>query len=283
VSSADRAAVAEELTVLSAPGAPLHRDSTDCTEYRYSPADRRRVRLHRDFIERYLSRQNPRRDGRSCIVSAGPPGAGKSSFLLAHISGLAEYRVIDADVVKDYLIEQALIDGIYEYLMVGQLADGYPVAPRELAALVHLESVKLADQIRRIAISRKENVVIEGTLTWQGQGPRIFRELADAEYLDVEVYGIDVDAHVAQEQALNRWWDGRRAWIAGADSLGGRFTPSDAINICYPAPGESLCITHARQFIDVAQSGEIPYVHVTILGRQSSGVVEVREEAFYRQ
>lgn len=280
---AQRDTVAEELTVLSASGGPLHRDSPDCTEYRYLPADRNRARLHRDLIDRYLSRQNPRRDGRSCVVSAGPPGSGKSAFLLAHVAGLAEYRTIDADVVKDYLIEQALIEGIYEYLLVGNLADGYPVAPRELASLVHLESVKLADQIRRIAISRKENIVIEGTLTWHGQGPTIYRELAAAEYLDVEVYGIDVAAHIAQEQALNRWWDGRRAWIAGTDPLGGRFTPADAINICYPTPGQSLCTTHAKQFIDSAQSGEIPYVHVSILGRQPSGVMEVREEAFYRQ
>ncbi|QZA19929.1 zeta toxin family protein [Mycobacterium malmoense] len=154
---------------------------------------------------------------------------------------------------------------------------------RELAGLVHVESVRLADQIRRMCISRKENVVIEGTLTWNGQGPRIFRELADSEYTDVEVYGVDIEAAAAREQALIRWWQGRLDWVTGADQLGGRFTPADAIDICYTRAGQSICTAHALQFIDTAQSGEIPYVHVTILRRQTTGALEVAEERFYRQ
>jgi hypothetical protein len=69
--------------------------------------------------------------------------------------------------------------------------------------------VKLADQIRRICVERKENIVIEGTLTWAGQGPRIFRELADSEYVDVQVYGVDVDAATAHRQAVDHWWTER--------------------------------------------------------------------------
>jgi hypothetical protein len=45
-------------------------------------------------------------------------------------------------------------DGIYDNLLAEILADGYALAPRELAGLVHVESVKLADQIRRIRINR---------------------------------------------------------------------------------------------------------------------------------
>jgi hypothetical protein len=37
------------------------------------------------------------------------------------------------------------------------------------------------------------------------------------------------------------------------------------------------------QFIDTAQSGEIPYVHVTILRKQTIGALEVADERFYRQ
>jgi hypothetical protein len=157
------------------------------------------------------------------------------------------------------------------------------LAPRELAGLVHVESMKLADQIRRICINRKENVAIEGTLTWDGQGPRIFRELADAEYTDIEVYGVDVEAADAHERALDRWWQGQLNWTNGTDQLGGRFTPSDAIDICYPTGGQSICTTHALQFIDTAQSGEIPHVHVTILRKHTTGALEVADERFYRQ
>jgi hypothetical protein len=97
------------------------------------------------------------------------------------------------------------------------------------------------------------------------------------------VYGVDVEAADAREQALDRWWRGRLAWINGADQLGGRFTPADAIAICYPRAGQSVCTTHALQFIDTAQSGEIPYVHVTILRKQTTGALEVADERFYCQ
>jgi hypothetical protein len=277
-----RSKVAEQLSTRSAAGGPLHRDAVECTDRRYAN-DVSRAVLHKTVIDNYLARATPRRDGRSAIITAGAPGSGKSLMLRAQVADLADYRIVDADSIKDDLIEQALADGIYDDLLAEILADGYALAPRELAGLVHQESVKLADQIRRMCISRKENVAIEGTLTWDGQGPRIFRELADAEYTDIEVYGVDVDAADARKQALDRWWQGRLAWINGTDKLGGRFTPADAIDICYLTTGQSICTTHALQFIDTAQSGEIPYVHVTILRKQTIGALEVADERFYRQ
>lgn len=277
-----RAEVAQQLTLRSAPGGSLHREAAECTEYRYA-TDTSRAQMHKHLVDRYLGHGNPRRDGRSAIITAGAPGSGKTSVLSAVVPDLDEYRVIDADEIKDYLIEQALEDGIYDHLLSETLADGYPVAPRELAALVHLESVKLADQIRRLCISRKENIVVEGTLTWDGQGPKLFRELADSQYTDIEVYGVDIGQAGAHEQALARWWQGRQLWVNDADPLGGRFTPADAIDICYPRAGLSVCTTHALQFIDTAQSGEIPYVHVTILRRNAAGAVEVASERHYRQ
>ena len=280
-----RAQVAHQLTTLSAPGAPLHRDSDECTHHRYPITDTDRARFHGRTVDWYLGLQNPRHDGPTAIISAGPPAAGKTTMLHNRISDIDDYRIIDADIIKDHIIEQALTDGIYDHLLnAAPLADGHPLAPRELAALAHLESVNLADQIRRDCVSRKENVVIEGTLSWHKQGPNIFRELAENEYTDVEVYGIDIDHVTAHEQALNRWWQRRRQWIAGHDPLGGRFTPSDAIDICYPSTGgESVCTTNAKRFINTAiQSGEIPNVHVTIL-RPTTGALDVIYDRSYRQ
>lgn len=204
-------------------------------------------------------------------------------MLRAMVADLGDYRVIDADIIKDYLIEQALEDGIYDDLLDEILADGHPVAPRELATLVHLESVKLADQIRRLCTTRRENVVVEGTLTWDQQGPRIFRELADSEYTHIEVYGVDIEQGAAHEQALARWWRGRQLWVKNDDPFGGRFTPVDAIDICYPNAGTSVCTANAMQFIDTAQSHEVPHVHVTILRRRPSGALEVADERYYLQ
>ncbi|WAM19527.1 hypothetical protein [Rhodococcus sp. JS3073] len=77
------------------------------------------------------------------------PGAGKSTLPHDHIPDLDGYRSLDADVAKDHLIEQALRDGDYAEILGTELADGAPLAPRELAALVHDESTALIDQIRR--------------------------------------------------------------------------------------------------------------------------------------
>lgn len=108
-----RAKVAEQLTTRSAAGGPLHRDAAECTERRYA-TDVSRLVLHKHIVDRYLARENPRRDGRSAIITAGAPGSGKSSMLRTVVADLDDYRVIDADIIKDYLIEQAIEDGIYD-------------------------------------------------------------------------------------------------------------------------------------------------------------------------
>lgn len=281
-----RAQVAGQLTALSAPGAPLHRDSDQSTARLYPRGDIGRARFQRDTIDWYLSQANPRLGGRTAIVTAGPPGAGKTALLRARIADLDDYRIIDADIIKDHVIRQAIADGIYDRLLtMAPLADGHGLAPRELSALAHVESVRLAEAIRETCTSLKENVVIEGTLTWHLQGPKIFRELADNDYVDVEVYGIDIEQEEAHESALDRWWKLRLEWAEGQHDLGGRFTPADAIDMCYPTAGaESICTANAKNFINTAiQTGEIPHVHVTILRRAATGPIEVIYERSYLQ
>ncbi|MEU2005743.1 hypothetical protein ACH47B_30865 [Rhodococcus sp. NPDC019627] len=61
------------------------------------------------------------------------------------------------------------------------LADGHQLMPRELATLVHTESTKFLDTITEICLSRGENLVLEGTFSWSGLGPRLMRDLAYAD------------------------------------------------------------------------------------------------------
>ncbi|MDV6270976.1 hypothetical protein [Rhodococcus globerulus] len=48
----------------------------------------------------------------------------------------------------------------------------------------------LIDTIRELCLSRRENILIEGTLSWPGHGLRIMSELAAAEYTRVQIIGV---------------------------------------------------------------------------------------------
>jgi len=63
------------------------------------------------------------------LLTAGVPGAGKSSVVSQ--LGLVDegWRRLDADVVKDYLLEDLVVTGRVEDLLVRELADAHPVMP----------------------------------------------------------------------------------------------------------------------------------------------------------
>lgn len=274
-----RANVAADLNALSVKGQALHTDANHCTNTMYA-SDVGRRHFRKRVVKKYLGRSRPQL-GHLAIVTAGPPGAGKTTLLHAQVSMLTNYRILDADIVKDYLIEQALSDGIYNGLLSRQLADGHCISPRELAPLVHRESTALIDQMRQICVARGENVVIEGTLTWPGQGPQIFGELAASNYTSVEVFGVEIDLATAHAQALSRWWDGRQRWVSGTDPLGGRFMPPGFINLCYSGTAQSVCSVNALNMINLAQSGAIPNVRVRIFDRDSSGTMQQLSSTTY--
>lgn len=268
-----RSEVAAQLGALSGVDQPLHTSAEASTANRYAN-DVRRADVRKLIVGRYLDRDTPGREGRSAIITAGAPGSGKTSMLGELFPALGSYRILDADVVKDYLIERALEDGIYDDLLTYRLADGHTISPRELAALVHNESVQLIDLIRRICVARRENIVVEATLSWEHHGPRLFGELASAGYASLDVLGVDVAPSVAHEQALSRWWSGRAEWTSGAEPLGKRFVPPDAIDMCYDDTKLSRCARHALNMADIAKSGEIASVQVRIFGRSTDGQLE---------
>lgn len=260
---------AAQLIAMSAPGGRLHTDASDNSSALYA-GKIERFAFRKRVIADYLDRQSPPREGHSAVVTAGAPGAGKTTAL-RHVRGYdpAEFRVLDPDIVKDRLIEQALRDGIYDDVLATTLADGHALAPRELAALVHRESTQLTDRIRSICTSRRENIVIEGTLSWKGFPAELGTELAHADYRSIEVIAIDADQRTCHEQALSRWWFGRRQWVEGTDTLGGRFTPPAAIDICYRG-AESLCIAHAIELEERA-AATFDNSRLVVLRRRAGG------------
>lgn len=230
-----RETVAAELTELLAydgPLSPTGRRSTVMQPQNFQRADLTPARreLWRDLRGRYLARQpNVAREGRAALLTAGVPGAGKSRAV--DQLGVVDdgWRRLDADVVKNYLIEDLVGGGRYDNLLGQLLADGYPIMPAELATLVHEESVAFLNQLRVRCLARGENVVIEGTLSWAPFGERMLGELARRDYRDVTIVDVEVPRATAHQQALERWWRGRRDRITG-HGIGGRFVPAHAID-----------------------------------------------------
>ena len=213
-----------------------------------------RMRVWNELIENFLSDQDGVvAEGRIGIVTAGPPGGGKSTQLESSFGSLGEWRVIDPDRVKVLLIRKALDDGDYEELLRINLADGRPVMPLELSGLVHEESVQIAREIRRRCMQLGENVIIEGTLSWKPMIDVHLEELVAHGYDRLEILSLAVPRDVALERALTRWWSDR---CDLETELGGRFVPRETIDGCYTEQNEGLCERNAAELEQRARRQE---------------------------
>lgn len=130
---------------------------------------------------------------------------------------------------------------------------------------MHTESTKLLDIITEICLSRGENLVLEGTFSWPGLGPRLLRDLAYAEYEKFTILDVEAPAHVVRARALTRWWRGRQEALHGGDRFGGRFIPGFVIDDLYTDDlEETVCARNARAAFDHPLSAEIPTVELLV-------------------
>jgi hypothetical protein len=258
--------VAAELVTLTARGAVAGMGSARSTHRLYA-ADPRRAAVQHNIIDGYLDDTGePDCEGQSIVVTAGVPGAGKSTTLASQVPDFDSHRQLDADLVKDYLLKQALDDGIFDDLLERKLPDRRPIQPRELAALVHRESTLIVDLLRQDCISRNENLIVHGTLTWPGAGADILADLEHGDYRRFHILDVEVPENQAQIQALKRWWDVRDT---GHDPLGGRFTHPATISAAYGS-SESLCAANARSLFASAQATSLSEVVLTVVTPQGT-------------
>ncbi|MDH2413948.1 zeta toxin family protein [Nocardioides sp. CER19] len=222
-----------QLTDLLAPGGRLHH-STGIT-FDQDVLD--------NVTERYLAQQGDvARGGAMAVVTAGPPGAGKS-FRTEHLVG---YRRIDADEIKDLLLEHALALGLLDDATGILLSDMGPVSPRELSGRVHKGSTDVAEAVRFHAMARKENVLIAGTLQWDGLPRQYAGDLFDFDYERLRIVDVEVPLSVAIERARQRWWHDRHT-----EPLGGRFMSDEAVKSYFDDPSPvSRCQAHADELWD---------------------------------
>lgn len=94
-------------------------------------------RLVREVSQRYLDMHGTAtRNGSCVVVTAGPPGAGKSSLLTSAIPDLDTRMVIDPDIAKGYLAQWCVDRDLYGDLLSKGLPDGGTVKPLELSPLL---------------------------------------------------------------------------------------------------------------------------------------------------
>jgi adenylate kinase family enzyme len=267
----------------------LHADSSRHTDQLYPLNDIARQIFQHDLVTKYLNGHDGPSEEGTAIITAGVPGAGKTTMVktvMTEVEGedLLSYRRLDADDLKVELIKKAVADGIYDDILAQMLDDGSGVAPMELAPLVHHESNKLLLK-RALAecLERQENIIIEGTLTWDQQPGILYDQLAEAGYNRILVLGMEVERDVAHSQALSRWWNYRQAWRNGEHALGGRFTPPYSIDDGYDGGAQSKCTRNALSVLDRAHSGKIDTVEVKIFSPAESGGYDLVDEGCVRR
>ena len=211
-----------------------------------------RLRFHDELIEAHRAASEARTDGTlAVIVTAGPPGAGKSTALDRYPE-LSGYRSIDADDFKDPLLARAREEGLLEAWLGRILQDGRPVAPRELSNFVHAESTVIADAYRQEAFRLGENAIIHGTLSYAPMIDDLLEELDGSGYERLVVVDVEVPEEQAIEQARARWWKERED---GSDPMGGRFVPRDAIRSYYAQDAaRSISWRNARDLAERARA-----------------------------
>lgn len=230
------------ITELYAEGGALYKAPPELTAYFDDAAI---VRVAKDYIER---QEDVSVGGMAVIISAGPPGAGKTEAL--GTLSLDGYRIIDPDVAKDMLLDEAERHGLLRYRNELVLPDGGVVGLRELATQVHTLSTKVTDIVRGIALAAEENVVIDGTLSWQPLAGVYINELFDAGYEGLDVLDVEAPLEVSLARAKERWWSGRQS----DPHHGGRFISDAAIRGCYDEihTHESKCAANAWELAERA-------------------------------
>jgi hypothetical protein len=208
-------------------------------------------------------------DGRAAIITAGVPGAGKSSALSFIATG---YRRIDPDDIKDILLAEMEKAGQLDARHRHVLADGNSVTPGELARWVHTASTDAADRVRQASLRIGENFVMEGTLSWHRLPTSHVDELAVGGYERLTVLDIEVPLTVAIEQSKLRWWQGRysRHTKFGV-ALGGCYISEAALDEFYSGPRTaSKCAANARKLYRTANKAGIES-EVIIHSRDTTG------------
>jgi hypothetical protein len=210
-----------------------------------------RLAYHADLVEAELAKQAKvsRRGSLGVVVTAGPPGSGKSTALAA-APDLATYRDVDADAFKDPLLMREQKEGNLAVFLDHSLGDRKPVTVRELSGFVHAESTTIASSMRDQCLAAGENIIVHGTLSSLEYTDELLTQLDQFDYSRLVIIDVETSQEHAIDQALGRWWSGRST---DEDGLGGRFIAPEYIRRQYSNGGAlSNCAANAALLRDRA-------------------------------
>ena len=190
------------------------------------------------------------------LFTAGAPGAGKSTRL-NELGLLGGCRVIDPDAYKERLIAR-LTELDDPWLMRAtrkvEAVLGLKVAPLEMAAVVHEESLYLAEIAFREALRTSEQVCFAGTCSNEAFVRRLLRLVRAAGREECCVLLVEVPEHVALHRAERRWWEGRQAFEQGDNALGARYLPTAVISSSF-AEGTSVAARTVERIRAIPEAG----------------------------
>ncbi|MFJ9249375.1 zeta toxin family protein [Streptomyces sp. NPDC101776] len=203
--------------------------------------------VQNEIVARELQQSDLIDRSRVAIVTAGPPGAGKSHIendVRDRLNPGGTWRVVDPDKFKSLLLRQAIEDGSYSSLIPPGLETAHPL---ELAPLVHEESSALASQIREFSIRQGESVVIDGTLKGREKAERLVSYLVESDYL-VHLVDVETTRVISLKRVFKRWYAGYRAAMMSVSSgaprsavMGGRWVPSSFVRELFQVGHTSIC------------------------------------------
>ncbi len=222
---------------------------------------RRLVRAARDwYLDSYG--EDVTRGGTCVVVTAGPPGAGKSSTLSAAVEDVRSRLVIDADIAKEFLARWCVVEGAYSNVLARTLPDGRGVMPMDLSPLLQTMSTEVCNAVRRTALEAGMDIVVESTMSTPAYGERLLLSLAKADCRSLLIVSVETDKVTAHERARARWWAGR----LDDHELGGRLVLPEAVDAVFGGDGAaSACRANARSLVRSIRRGESSLGAVTLL------------------
>ncbi|MFF4168562.1 zeta toxin family protein [Streptomyces sp. NPDC001744] len=225
---------------------------------------RERLALHASVIERFKAEYAGRpRGGNAVLLTAGAPGAGKSTvqhqlgswqneeselgrlLTSAHGLKLEDYVVLDPDEFKRALFEAGGLPRLSPEAMA--LSFGRELSPAELSGLLHREASYLRDQLETWARREGHNLLFDATLANETANVALLDNLARDGYDQRVILSVEVPLETSLAQNAGRWQAGRIAYEQGNDPYGGRMAPQEMIRALYAKNTTGLGHSISRQ------------------------------------